>query len=229
MEIGAGQHVIQVLDPDRAVGKAAVEVGRARRRQAATHGEEVAVVAQAVAENVDLLDVPDAPSLGDGGRAPGHAQDDRGEEADERFYYGAESRKITTLTKNKDGKSTKKKSNKNHIPENASPMIYSRIFDETNKNWSPDSDMSEWFLRSVQKMMNDQLYGHGHVMLNYVYKSLGFAESPEGAVVGWSQKVPGDDFVSFGLDNDINQRPGDNRWMLDFNVNGVVFYRIGER
>lgn len=155
--------------------------------------------------------------------------DELGEEADERFYYGAESRKITTLTKNKDGKTTKKKSILNHIPESPTPMIYSRVFDEGNMNWSSDSDMSEYFLRAVAQQMNDTLYIQGYVLLNTVYKSLGFAESPEGAVVGWSNKVPGDEYISFGLENDINQRAGDNRWILDFNVNGVVFERIGER
>lgn len=155
--------------------------------------------------------------------------DEYGEEVDERFYYGADPRRITTLTKDKDGKSKKKKSIKNHIPETPSPMIYSRTFDETNRNWSPDSDMSDFFLRAVQTQMNDTLYIQGYVMLNTVYKALGFEESPEGAVVGWSKKAPGDDFISFGMENDINQRPGDNRWILDFNVNGVVFERIGER
>ena len=155
--------------------------------------------------------------------------DELGEEADERFYYGAESRRITTMTKNKDGKTVKKKSVKNHIPENPTPMIYSRIFDETNQCWSVDPDMSEFFLRAVQQQMNDQLYLNGYVLLNTVYKALTFAESPEGAVVGWSKRVPGDDFISFGLENDINQRAGDNRWLLDFNVNGVVFEQIGEK
>lgn len=156
--------------------------------------------------------------------------DELGEEADERFYYGAESRKITTLTKDKDGKTKKKKSTKNHIPEIPASMLYGRLFDETNPNHSPDSDMSDYFLRAVQSQMNDQLYLKGYVLLNTCYRALGFEESPEGALVGWSKNVPGDDFVSFGMENDINQRPGDdNRWLLDFNVNGVVFERIGER
>lgn len=154
--------------------------------------------------------------------------DELGEEADERFYYGAESRNITTMEKDKDGKTKKTKGNKNHIPENPSPMIYQRVFDETNINWNPDNDMNEFFLRSVQKMADDQLYMRGHVMLNDVYHDLGFAQTPEGAVVGWSKAAPGDNFISFGLENDINQRPGDNRWILDFNVNGVMFEYIGE-
>ena len=154
--------------------------------------------------------------------------DEYGEEVDERLYYGAEARQVTTMTKGKDGKTKKKKGTKNHIPEKVSPMIYSRQFDETNINWRNDPDMSEFFIRAVQTQMNDYLTLKGYVMLNTVYKSLGFSESPEGAVVGWSKNVPGDDFVSFGMNNDINQRQGDNRWILDFNVNGVVYNQIGE-
>lgn len=152
-----------------------------------------------------------------------------GEDVDERFYYGADSRKITTLEIDEDGKKKKIKGTENHIPDVPTPMLYQRVFDETNRNWSPDSDMSEYFLRANEQWANDQLVMRGYILLNEVYKALGFAESPEGAVVGWSAKVPGDDHVSFGLENNINQRPGDNRWILDFNVNGVVFETIGER
>jgi hypothetical protein len=151
-----------------------------------------------------------------------------GEEADERFYYGADPRKITTLEIDENGKKKKRRSTKNHIPEEPTPMIYSRVFDETNMNWSPDGDMTEYFLRAVQTQVNDRLILQGYVLLNTVYRALGFQESPEGAVVGWSKNVRGDDFISFGLEKDINQRSGDNRWILDFNVNGVVFETIGE-
>jgi hypothetical protein len=128
-----------------------------------------------------------------------------------------------------DGKKKKRRGTENHIPADVTPILYQRVFDETNRNWSPENDMSEYFLRANQQWANDQLVLKGYVMLNSVYKALGFAESPEGAVVGWSGKVDGDDYVSFGLENDINLRPGDNRWILDFNVNGVVFETIGER
>ncbi len=151
-----------------------------------------------------------------------------GEEADERYYYGADSRKITTLEIDEDGKKKKRKGTENHIPDEPDPIMYQRIFDETCSEWSPDSDMSEYFLRAVQQHMNDKLVIRGYVLLNEAYKALGFHESPEGAVVGWSKNVPGDDYVSFGLENDINQRPGDDRWVLDFNVNGVVYETIGE-
>lgn len=153
---------------------------------------------------------------------------DQGAEADERYFFGAEERKVTTLEIDDKGKKKKRRSTKNHIPEEMSPMLYNRRFEEGNINWSPDSDMSEYFLRAIQQQMNDKFYINGYVLLNHVYKALGFAESPEGAVVGWSQKKKGDDYISFGLDNDINQREGSCQWELEFNVNGVVFDLIGE-
>ena len=36
------------------------------------------------------------------------------------------------------------------------------------------------------------------------------------------------DFIDFGIEKDINQRDGDNRWFLNFNVNGVILDAIGE-
>jgi hypothetical protein len=153
-----------------------------------------------------------------------------GTEADERFYFGAESRGVVTLESGEEGgKLTKKKGQKNYIPEKVSPMIYSRTFDRTNRNWSNDPEMTEYYLRSVQSQMEDKFYLQGWLLLNTVYDALGFEETPEGAVVGWSKNLPGDGCVLFGLDNDINQREGDDRWILDFNVQGVVYTEIGLR
>ncbi len=150
------------------------------------------------------------------------------EEADERFYYGAETRKVTTLEIDEDGKKKKSKSTKNHIPEEFTPIMYQRQFDHTMPMWNADPDMNEFFLQITQQHFDDWLKIKGYVLLNEVYNALGFEETPVGAVVGWSTNVPGDNYVSFGLDNDINKREGDDRWILDFNVNGVVYETIGE-
>jgi hypothetical protein len=159
----------------------------------------------------------------------GRVIDELGKEADERFFYGAEEVNVTELIPGENGKNSKVKTKQNRLPETVSPMIYSRVFDESNINWYKDRDLSEYFLRSVQTQMNDHLYLKGHVMLNTVYEALGFSETPEGAVVGWSKNLPGDGQILFGLDDNINQNPGDNRFVLDFNVQGVVYQAIGER
>lgn len=152
-----------------------------------------------------------------------------GDEADERFYYGADARKVNTVTVGEDGKKKKKKETKNHIPEEYDPIMYQREFDERNKNWNPQDEMSEFFLRMVEEHVNGKLTIKGWMTLNEVYDDLGFGASPEGAVVGWSNNVPGDDFISFGIDNDINLRDGDDRYILDFNVNGLILNHIGEK
>lgn len=152
-----------------------------------------------------------------------------GEEADTRFYYGAEARTVTTVTVGKDGKKKKKKESENHISETPDPIMYQRLFDETNRNWSNMDDMSEFFLRSTERYMNDILAIKGWVLLNTAYEALGFEASPEGAVVGWSRNVPGDEFISFGIDHDINMRESDDRYILDFNVSGVILDHIGEK
>lgn len=154
--------------------------------------------------------------------------DELGKEADERFFFGAESRALTTVTVDADGKKVKTKNNVNHIPEVYTPKMYERIFDDTCSEWRIDPDMTELFLRSNERYANDILQLRGYILLNEVYKALGYEETPYGAVVGWALNVPGDDYVSFGLDNDINQRESDIRWILDFNVNGVVYEVIGE-
>ena len=153
-----------------------------------------------------------------------------GEEAEERIFYGADSRKVTVLSVDDKGKTKKRKGNKNYIPEIPDPIMYSRVFDETNRLWRDDPEMVQYQLEAIQQMMNDQLYLRGYVMLNDVYEALGFSGSPEGAVVGWSTKMTNvDDYVSFGIDKDINGREGDGRRYLDFNVNGVVFELIGQK
>ena len=152
-----------------------------------------------------------------------------GEEAEERIFFGADPRKVTTLEVDADGKTKKRKRTKNHIPEEPSPLMYSRTFDETNRLWDNDAEIVDYMLRAIQQQMNDKLFLQGYVMLNNVYEALGLSESPEGAVVGWSNAMGGDDYISFGLDADINGREGDGRRFLDFNVNGVMFELIGRK
>lgn len=147
-----------------------------------------------------------------------------GAEADERFYYGAEQRDVVTIEEGKDGKTKKKRSKRNHIAEMPAAILYGRVFDSTTTpRWSPDRDRNEFFLRSSQDTMNHKLKIDGHVFLNDVYKELGFKRTAVGAVVGWCNDLPGGDgVVSFGLDKSINLDEGDNRWMLDFNVQGNI-------
>lgn len=106
---------------------------------------------------------------------------------------------------------------------------YSRVFDETNPNWSGRYDWNLLFLQNVQNYANDLLHARGHVFLNEVYNHLGFEHSKEGAVVGWLSDGDGDNFVDFGLkewaevliaERDFD---GGSATYLTFNVDGVIY------
>lgn len=116
-------------------------------------------------------------------------------------------------------------------PNRYSP--YARIFDEGNVNYNgynPYGNLS--FLRGQQNYANDRLKTRGWLLLNEVYRDLGFQETKEGAIVGWSLKK-GDDFVDFGMYDPDSPAAADfvngheKNVILDFNVAGVIFEDIG--
>lgn len=155
-------------------------------------------------------------------------KEEYGPEVEARMFQGSEARPVTVLSDD-DGKKTKKKVAKNHIPEQGDPLMYDRIFDETNRNWKDDPDLNIYGLYAIQNQMHDILQMRGQLVLNEVYRKLGFDETDYGAVVGWLRDGDGDGYVNFGLEDDINQREGDNRWHLSFNVDGVIWDKIGMR
>lgn len=71
----------------------------------------------------------------------------------------------------------------------------SAVFDESNPNWSDQPGQNMMFLKSVQDFANDELRAQGYLTLNEVYKLLGFEQTEEGALSGWTK----DAFVDFGL------------------------------
>ena len=160
-----------------------------------------------------------------------------GKETDERLYFGADSRDVVTIEETEDGKTRKRKSKRNYIPENPAPMLYGRTFDNRIPRWRSDRKRNETWLWMMQSMMNDKLELYGVVFLNDVYEQLGFRKTAVGAVTGWlkpdrdepSDAVvnQGDGKITFGLDNAINLNQGDNRWMLDFNVQGNILDGVG--
>ena len=153
--------------------------------------------------------------------------DELGPEADERYFYGAEQRVTTVETIGEDGKKVKTKRTTNAMPEVADPkQLYTRVFDSKNKYASDDRDWNYMFLRAMQQQAQDKLTLNGHVMLNTVLGWLGFDDTPEGALTGWSKKSVGDGYVDFGLDREVNMNSGENRFYLDFNVNGSVWQMI---
>lgn len=154
-----------------------------------------------------------------------------GEEKDLEFRHGTRVENILERT-DKGTKSTEEKK-----LGDGRPSIYSIFFDETNKHWQPNDMTNRTFLQLQQSYANDRLNAYGHLFLNEVYDMLGAPRTPEGAVVGWIwQKHPesGDGYVDFGIfDNgnkDIRETHlGRDGYLLDFNVDGVIFDKLDER
>ena len=107
---------------------------------------------------------------------------------------------------------------------------YSRVFDESNRNWVPNAESNRLFLEANQAAWDNHLKVHRHLFLNDVYKSLGFEPTKAGQMVGWVYPSDtGDNYVDFGIyqmsnaDFAIN---GDRTVLLDFNVDGVIWHLI---
>jgi len=149
-----------------------------------------------------------------------------GDDADREFQFGT--REITETVQGKDGKE------KTVVHKRAEgPSQYARFFAEQCKDWQRNPEYNRIFLQAQQSYFNDLLQSRGHVFLNEVYQALGFEHTGAGAVVGWVLGGPGDDFIDFGIFDDITNPHvrdfvnGDEASiLLDFNVNGVIFKLI---
>lgn len=113
------------------------------------------------------------------------------------------------------------------VPTERGGSPYKVLFDETNHNWQRAHEYNQIFLQAQQNYANDLLRAKGHVFLNDVHDMLGLPRTKAGQIVGWVLNGEGDDYIDFGIFNDIHQGmrfvSGDERsiW-LDFNVDGPV-------
>ena len=87
------------------------------------------------------------------------------------------------------------------------------------------------FLRTVERHANDMLKAYGYLTLNRVYELLGFDGTKAGMVVGWiyDPKSPaGDNFVEFDIREDTSTDESNPRYLIDFNVDGVIYDMLSE-
>lgn len=112
---------------------------------------------------------------------------------------------------------------------------YARIVtEESSSCWDTNEDYTSENIAAVQLWANRRLERKGHLFLNEVFDQLGLSRTREGAVVGWIKNSEnGDSYVSFGDFNaSIYRVPSDDysrvdsNFILDFNVDGVIWDRI---
>lgn len=153
-----------------------------------------------------------------------------GEQKDAEFRYGAEEHEIIEETPEGPVVKTVKRAHEGK-------SIYARWFDEGSVNWGRHPLSNQTFLNSQQNYLNDLLQAQGYVFLNDVYIALGLPISSEGQMVGWFRDNPrgGDGYISFGIfENDLYTAKrwingDDQRILLDFNVDGVIYDLIGKK
>jgi hypothetical protein len=155
-------------------------------------------------------------------------RDQLGADTDRDLRYGT--RVVQESVEGEDGK--KKTVKHVRVGDNA-PSMYAKFFDELCDNWVKNPEYNAIFLRAQQNYMNDLLQARGHVFLNDVYDALGIERTGAGAIVGWVMGKGGDDFIDFGIFDDMeNPRVRDfvngreTSILLDFNVDGVIFDKI---
>lgn len=110
---------------------------------------------------------------------------------------------------------------------------YARFFDESCPAWSDSTEFNLTFLLKQQKFANDRLQAYGHVFLNEVYDMLGLPRSTAGQIVGWIMDGGGDNYIDFGIHeghmasrNFVNGWTGIPTYLLDFNVDGIIYDKI---
>lgn len=154
-----------------------------------------------------------------------------GKELDYELRHNIKAEEVEEVITNEDGSETVVKKTVNVAdPNNISG--YAKIWCEGNTGWSKDPEYNLFFLKKQQAFANEKLKQTGYLYLNEVYDMLGFPRTKAGQIVGWvyDEKHPvGDNFVDFGLFNDINDERKqafvngyERSVLLDFNVDGPI-------
>ena len=154
-----------------------------------------------------------------------------GEEVDKDMRFGVKHEKVTEV--DEDGNKVKIDARIVDLDNTALAISdYSRFFQAGCKGFDASSGRYNLlYLKGIQAMFNNKLIADGYVMLNDVYRELGFDTVPEGWSIGWvyDEANPiGDNYIDFGLyeARNKNQRAV-NDWepviLMDFNVDGNLY------
>ena len=154
-----------------------------------------------------------------------------GEEVDKDMRFGVKHEKVTEI--DEDGNKVKVDARIVDLDNTALAISdYSRFFQAGCKGFDESSGRYNLlYLKGIQAMFNNKLIADGYVMLNDVYRELGFDTIPEGWSIGWvyDEANPiGDNYIDFGLyeARNKNQRAV-NDWepviLMDFNVDGNLY------
>lgn len=154
--------------------------------------------------------------------------DKYGKDAEMEIYTGQSIEMIEEKTTDKNGK-TKTKKVKQLVVNGQLLSPYARWFDvDTATAWDNNPDFNRTFLKCQEDYWNGVLKRRNGkaVFLNEIFDSLGIERCQEGQSVGWVYNGQQDNYIDFGLMSDYNEKSFNgqqNKWLLDFNVDGTVY------
>lgn len=116
------------------------------------------------------------------------------------------------------------------------PSQYAKFFGPESDYWTGIPAVDLLFLRGRTNMLTDRLKVKNRLILNEAYDALGLKYTPDGTVCGWVTGKDGRDcFVDIGYDAIMNDpsrtircKDGKCIYILDFNIDGIVWDKIGK-
>lgn len=165
--------------------------------------------------------------------------DKYGETEDYELFNGIKTETVEKEVTDENGEVHKVTEEKKVVTVNPETNIYTRFFDRANMDWDDDPDIRRLFLEAKERTANMMLENRGYLLLNDVYKLLGFPATRAGYSVGWLRN---DDenpnhhgYVSFGWKDisDSYSRALLNGYeecvILNFNVEGPILDKAFEQ
>jgi hypothetical protein len=162
--------------------------------------------------------------------------DEHGETTDFMYANGiyADTEEVTYIDEN--GKKKKKKETTIRVEPDEFGM-YTRIYDDGNKNWSKSPERNMMFLRSIEKFANDRLNAYGYLFLSDVLDDLGMPETESSRVCGWTKDGGGDGYVDFGIFENLQTSQAARDFingyeptiLLNFNCDGYIANKLPEK
>lgn len=165
--------------------------------------------------------------------------DKYGKTEDYELFNGIKTETVEKEVTDENGEVHKITEEKKVVTVNPETNIYTRFFDRANMDWDDDPDIRRLFLEAKERTANMMLENRGYLLLNDVYKLLGFPATRAGYSVGWLRN---DDenpnhhgYVSFGWKDisDSYSRALLNGYeecvILNFNVEGPILDKAFEQ
>lgn len=160
----------------------------------------------------------------------GRVKDKIGEEAEEKLYFGTQSREIEEVELDENGEAKTTKNTYDDVVDDIERSDFVRYFAKGNDHWDRSPDMNEFFLECQKNRANDILKTKGEITLNEVYELLGFERTDSGMVFGWiydKYQPFGDNKVEFKYkkvhipnESGVGSSIG---YAIDFNVDGNIY------